>query len=79
MGQEINMKSLYSKQEKMIKHLTKLNKVGIPILKNPLHQERAINLLYNYENTGLSPNEIINLKIQIEALQERIKRFEQWE
>lgn len=63
----------------MIKRLTKLDKNGVPVLKNPLHQVRAVNMLYNYENTGLSPNEIINLKIQIEALQERIKRFEQWE
>lgn len=59
--------------------VTKLGKRGIPVLRNQLHQERAINLLYNYEKTGLTPREIIELQQQISALQERIKRFEQWE
>ena len=63
----------------MIKRLTKLDKNGLPVLKNPLHQVRAVNMLYNYESTGSYPDEVINLKVQIEALQERIKRFEQWE
>lgn len=62
----------------MMKRLTKLDKNGLHVLKNPLHQVRAVNMLYNYENTGFSPYEIIELKMQIEALQERIKRFEQW-
>lgn len=58
--------------------LTKLNSKGIPILKNQLHIERAINRLYEYERTGYNPEDIIKLHETICSLQEHIKRFEQW-
>lgn len=51
---------------------------GVPVLKNQLHIERAINQLYNYEQIG-TPDEILRMIETVENLQERLKRFEEWE
>lgn len=61
------------------KMLTKTNGMGIPILKNQLHICRAINLLYEYEMTGLTPVEIMKIQETNNNLLQRIKRFEDWE
>jgi len=61
------------------KRLTRLGKNRIPELKNKLHIERAINLLYNYENTGLSPMQILDLQETIYNLQQRVKKLEDWQ
>ena len=61
------------------KRLTKLGKKRIPELKNKLHIERAINLLYNYENIGLTPAQILGLQETIYNLQQRVKKLEDWQ
>lgn len=62
----------------MRKRLTKANKRGIPELINKLHIERAISVLYEYEETGYIPDEIRIMEKTIYNLQERIKKLEDW-
>lgn len=58
--------------------LTTVNKKGIPILKNPLHIERAISRLHSYEKTQLTPKQIIELQELVYNLQQRIRKIEEW-
>ena len=63
----------------MIKNrLTKLGKHSRPELRNKLYIERAISLLYEYENTDKSPSEIYDLQETIDNLRQRIKKLEDW-
>lgn len=63
----------------MIKsRITQLGKHRRPELKNKLYIERAISLLYDYENTGLSPSEIHELQETVNNLRLRIKKLEEW-
>lgn len=66
-------------KRKDLVRLTVKNKRGIPTLKNPLQIEKAINILYEYENTKLTPQQINELQDTIYNLNERIKGFEQWQ
>jgi len=59
--------------------LTRLSKRGLPELKNPLHMERAIGSLYEYEETGYTPAQIRDMEETIFNLQERVKRLESWD
>lgn len=61
-----------------MKKLTRLNDKGMPILKKEMQIMKAINILYNYEQTNVSPKEIFEMKQTISKLQERIRKFEQW-
>lgn len=60
--------------------MNRLTKVrgGKAVLKNQLHIERAVGLLCEYENTGLTPSEIQNLKETVFNLQKRIRKLEDW-
>lgn len=61
------------------KRLTVLGSDGTPKLKNGLKFERAIALLYDYENTGAMPKEILDLKETVLNLRERVKKLEDWQ
>lgn len=62
----------------MKKRLTKLGKNKQPELINPMHRERAITLLSEYEDIGLTPDEVAVLAETANNLTERIKRLEDW-
>ena len=47
-------------------------------IKNNVLPQRAINRLKQYEDTGLSPSEIINLIETNKNLEKRIKKLEGW-
>ncbi len=62
----------------MQNRLTTLNKNGLPALKNPLHMERAVAKLYQFEQLDVSLDEIKAMKITISNLRNRIKAMEDW-
>ena len=47
-------------------------------IKNNVLPQRALNRLKQYEDTGLSPSEIINLIETNKNLEKRIKKLEGW-
>jgi len=61
-----------------MKRLTRLNKKGIPELINRMQIERAVCVLYEYEEIGYSSQEIRSMAETIYNLQERIKKLEEW-
>lgn len=60
------------------KRITKLSSDSVPVLKNKMQIERAVSLLFAYENTGYTPSEIMELKETIYNLQQRVKKLEDW-
>ena len=58
--------------------LTEINSKGFAVLKNPLHLDRAISKLNDYESLGLTAAEIREKLIRIENLEKRIKQLEGW-
>ena len=40
---------------------------------------QAAKKLYDYEQTGLSPHEVVNLVEQVQNLTRRVKKYESWE
>lgn len=49
------------------------------ILKPHVTVNQAAKKLYDYEQTGLSPNEVANLVEQVQNLTRRVKKYESWE
>lgn len=49
------------------------------ILKPHVTVNQATKKLYDYEQTGLSPHEVVNLVEQVQNLTRRVKKYESWE
>lgn len=49
------------------------------ILKQNVTVNQAAKKLYDYEQTGLSPHEVVNLVEQVQNLTRRVKKYESWE
>lgn len=49
------------------------------ILKPHVTVNQAAKKLYDYEQTGLSPQEVVNLVEQVQNLTRRVKKYESWE
>lgn len=49
------------------------------ILKPHVTVNQAAKKLYDYEQTGLSPQEVANLVEQVQNLTRRVKKYESWE
>lgn len=49
------------------------------ILKQHVTVNQAAKKLYDYEQTGLSPHEVVNLVEQVQNLTRRVKKYESWE
>lgn len=49
------------------------------ILKPHVTVNQAAKKLYDYEQTGLSPHEVVNLVEQVQNLTRRVKKYESWE
>lgn len=49
------------------------------ILKPHVTVNQAAKKLYDYEQTGLSPQEVANLVEQVQNLTGRVKKYESWE
>lgn len=50
-----------------------------PVLKNKVSVNQAARKLYEYEQSGLSPQEVLNLIVRAENLERRVKKYESWE
>lgn len=49
------------------------------ILKPHVTVNQAAKKLYDYEQTGLSPHEVVNLVEQVQNLTRRVEKYESWE
>lgn len=49
------------------------------VLKQHITVNQAAKKLYDYEQTGLSPREVVNLVEQVQNLTRRVKKYESWE
>ncbi len=49
------------------------------VLKPHVTVNQAAKKLYDYEQTGLSPHEVVNLVEQVQNLTWRVKKYESWE
>ena len=49
------------------------------VLKPHVTVNQAAKKLYDYEQTGLSPHEVVNLVEQVQNLTRRVKKYESWE
>lgn len=49
------------------------------VLKPHVTVNQAAKKLYDYEQTGLSPHEVVNLVEQAQNLTRRVKKYESWE
>lgn len=49
------------------------------VLKPHVTVNQAAKKLYDYEQTGLSPQEVANLVEQVQNLTRRVKKYESWE
>lgn len=49
------------------------------VLKPHVTVNQAAKKLYGYEQTGLSPHEVVNLVEQVQNLTRRVKKYESWE
>lgn len=50
-----------------------------PCLKKGISPERAVEVLYMFENTDVTPKQIEDMKTTIENLMDRIKKLEEWQ
>lgn len=68
------------KHKKQLRTLTEYSESGSkPILCHGVTVNQAAKKLYEYEQTGLSPREILNLITRAENLEERVKKLESWD
>lgn len=49
------------------------------VLKPHVTVNQAAKKLYDYEQTGLSPHEVVNLVEQVQNSTRRVKKYESWE
>lgn len=49
------------------------------VLKPHVTVNQAAKKLYDYEQTGLSPHEVVTLVEQVQNLTRRVKKYESWE
>lgn len=49
------------------------------VLKPHVTVNQAAKKLYDYEQTGLSPHEVVNLVEQVQNLTRRVEKYESWE
>lgn len=49
------------------------------VLKPHVTVNQAAKKLHDYEQTGLSPHEVVNLVEQVQNLTRRVKKYESWE
>lgn len=49
------------------------------VLKPHVTVNQAAKKLYDYEQTGLSPHEVVNLVEQVQNFTRRVKKYESWE
>lgn len=62
------------------KRLTEIDpKTKKPRLKKGVSTERAVEVLYMFENADVLPNQIEEMKITIANLQARVKKLEDWQ
>lgn len=54
-------------------------KTNRPCLKQGIETERAIEVLYLFESTGMLPVQIEEMKITVENLRKRVKKLEDWQ
>jgi len=59
--------------------LTEINHNGNKVLKGKTTVSAAVNRLFDYEETGLTPYEVRNLIERERNLTERMKKLEGWE
>lgn len=59
--------------------LTEINHNGKKVLKGKTTVSAAVNRLFDYEETGLTPYEVRNLIERERNLTERMKKLEGWE
>lgn len=50
-----------------------------PHLKRGISTERAVEVLYMFENAEVTPGQIENMKVTIENLRNRVKKLEDWQ
>lgn len=67
-------KKLKSKRLTEVDHKTKK-----PRLKKGVSTDRAVEVLYMFENTDVLPYQIEEMKVTIENLQARVKKLEDWQ
>lgn len=70
-----------TKKKKFRNHrLTEIDpKTKKPRLKNGVQTERAVEVLYMFENADVLPQEIEDMKETIANLQARVKKLEDWQ
>ena len=79
------MKSFLAKSEPKKKKIRKNRLTEIdpktqkPCLKNGVRTDRAIEVLYMFENADVTPKQIEDMKITIENLRNRVKKLEDWQ
>lgn len=54
-------------------------KTNRPRLKQGIEAERAIEVLYMFESTGMLPVQIEEMKTTVENLRNRVKKLEDWQ
>lgn len=74
-GQEKKRKKKYKNRR-----LTEVDpKTKKPRLKAGINTERAVEVLYMFENTDVLPYQIEEMKATIDNLQARVKKLEDWQ
>nr|WP_298544142.1 hypothetical protein [uncultured Lachnoclostridium sp.] len=68
------------KKKKVKSHrLTEIDpKSKKPRLKKGVSMDRAVEVLFMFENEDVTPNQIEDMKITIENLRNRVKKLEDW-
>lgn len=62
------------------RRLTEIDpKTKKPRLKNGVSTDRAVEVLYMFENTDVLPYQIEEMKVTIANLQARVKKLEDWQ
>lgn len=69
-----------SKKKYKNRRLTEIDtKTKKPRLKKGISMERAVEVLYMFENTDVLPYQIEEMKVTIANLQARVKKLEDWQ
>lgn len=69
-----------SKKKYKNRRLTEIDtKTKKPRLKKGISMERAVEVLYMFENTDVLPYQIEEMKVTIANLQARVKKMEDWQ
>lgn len=62
------------------RRLTEIDpKTKKPRLKKGVRIERAVEVLFMFENADVTPNQIVDMKTTIENLRNRVKKLEDWQ